>query len=81
MEENTLRKELFAYCKEAGSKRELIVPYNPEQDGATKRKNKTIEECIRREPPPFYQKRSILFIVFFVMFGFPLISRFVCIIC
>ena len=26
-------KELITFCKEAGIKRELIVPYNPEQNG------------------------------------------------
>ena len=40
-------KEMIAYCKEAGIKRELIGPYYPEQNGVAERKNRTIEECIR----------------------------------
>jgi len=40
-------KELIAFYKEAGIKRELIVPYNPEQSGVYERKNLTIEECVR----------------------------------
>ena len=40
-------KELIAYCKESSIKRELIVPYNPEQNGMGERKNRTIEECIQ----------------------------------
>ena len=33
-------KELIAYCNEAGIKRELIVPYYPEQNGLVERKNR-----------------------------------------
>lgn len=44
--ENT-SKELIAFRKEAGMKRELTVPYNPQQNGVAKRKNRTIEGCIR----------------------------------
>lgn len=40
-------KELVAYCKEANFKRELIVPYNFEQNRVAERKNRSIEECIR----------------------------------
>jgi len=40
-------KELIAYCKEAGIKRELIVPYSLKQNEAAERKNNTIEEGIR----------------------------------
>jgi len=40
-------KEMISYCKETGIKRELIVPYNLEQNGVAKRKNRTIEERIR----------------------------------
>jgi len=40
-------KELIAYCKEVGIKRELIVPYYPEQNGVAERKNRTIEEGVR----------------------------------
>ena len=34
-----MSKELIAFCKEARIKRELIVPYNPEQNGVAERKN------------------------------------------
>eukprot|EP00253_Pinus_taeda_P032120 PITA_32120 len=40
-------KELIAYCKDAGIKRELIVPYYLEQNGLAERKNRSIEESIR----------------------------------
>jgi hypothetical protein len=40
-------KELVAFCKEAGIRRELIVPHNPQQNGVAERKNKTIEESIK----------------------------------
>ena len=40
-------KELIAYCKEAGIKKELIIPYYPEQNGFPERKNRSIEEGIR----------------------------------
>lgn len=36
-------KEVVVFHKEAGIKRELIVPYNPEQNGLAKRKNLSIE--------------------------------------
>jgi transposase InsO family protein len=32
------------FCSEAGIKTEYIVPYNPQQNGVTKRKNRSIEE-------------------------------------
>jgi len=37
-------KELIAFCRDARIKRELIVPYYPQQNGTTKRKKKTIME-------------------------------------
>ena len=40
-------KEVIAFCKEIGIKRELIVPYNPEQNGIAKRKNRSIEESVK----------------------------------
>jgi len=40
-------KEIIAFCKESGIKRELIVPYNPEQNGVAERKNQSIEESIK----------------------------------
>lgn len=33
-------KELVSFCKEVGIKRELIVPYNPQQNGVAERKNR-----------------------------------------
>ena len=40
-------KEIIAFCKEFGIKRELIVPYNPEQNGVVERKNRSIEESVK----------------------------------
>lgn len=40
-------RELMAFWKEAGIKRELIVPYNPQQNVVAERKNRSIEECVR----------------------------------
>lgn len=40
-------KELVAFYKEARIERELIVPYNPQQNGAAERKNRTIEESVK----------------------------------
>ena len=40
-------KELITYCKEVDIKKELIVPYYPEQNGLAERKNRPIEEGIR----------------------------------
>ena len=40
-------KELVAFCKEAGIKRKLIVPYNPQHNGVAKSKNRSIEESVR----------------------------------
>ena len=39
-------KEIEALCKEAGIKRELTTPYNPQQNGVAKRKNRTIMEVV-----------------------------------
>ena len=35
------------FCKEAGIKRQLTVPYNPKQNGVAERKNKTICEAAK----------------------------------
>ena len=35
------------FCKETRIKREYIVPYNPQQNGVAKRKNRTIIEAAR----------------------------------
>jgi len=41
-------KELIYFCKEEWIKREIIVPYNPEQNGTVdERKSRTIEEFVR----------------------------------
>ena len=40
-------KEFEALCKEVGIKTELTTPYNPQQNGAAKRKNRTIMEAVK----------------------------------
>ena len=40
-------KEIIAFCKESGIKRELIVPFNPKQNGVTEWKNRSIEESVK----------------------------------
>jgi len=40
-------KEIIAFYKESRIKRELMVPYNPEQNGVAKRKNRSIEESVQ----------------------------------
>jgi transposase InsO family protein len=35
------------FCKEAGIKRQLTMPYNPQQNGVVERKNKTICEAAK----------------------------------
>lgn len=40
-------KELIDFCRDVGFKREMIVPYYPEQNGTTERKNKTIMEAAK----------------------------------
>jgi hypothetical protein len=40
-------KEFVNFCKYAGIKRELTTPYNPQQNGVAKRKNKTIMEVVK----------------------------------
>ena len=34
-------------CREAGIKRELTIPYNPQQNGVAERKNRTIYEAAK----------------------------------
>ena len=40
-------KEFESFCKEAGIKRELTTPYNPQQNGVTERKNRAIMEAVK----------------------------------
>ena len=40
-------KEFEAFCKDAGIKRELTTPYNPQQNGVAEGKNKTIMEAVK----------------------------------
>ena len=40
-------KEFLDYCAVAGMKKELIVPYNPQQNGVVERKNRTIVGAAR----------------------------------
>ena len=40
-------EEFNELCKELGIKRELTTPYNPQQNGVTERKNRTIMEAAR----------------------------------
>jgi hypothetical protein len=40
-------KEFLDYCAAAGIKKELIVPYNPKQNGVVERKNRTIVGATR----------------------------------
>ena len=39
-------KEFANFCKDAGIKRKLTTPYNPQQNGVAERKNKTIMEAV-----------------------------------
>ena len=39
--------EFKYFCKEAGMKRELTIPYNPQQNGVAERKNRSIMEVVR----------------------------------
>jgi IS30 family transposase len=40
-------EEFKEYCKEAEIKRELSIPYNPQQNGVVERKNQTIMEVMK----------------------------------
>ena len=39
--------EFNDFCKEAEIKRELTIPYNPQQNGVAKRKNRSIMEAVK----------------------------------
>ena len=47
MAENSLLMNSKSYAKESGIKRELSTPYNPQQNGIVKWKNRTIMEAAR----------------------------------
>ena len=47
MVENSHQMNSKTYAKESGIKRELSIPYNPQQNGITERKNTTIMEAAR----------------------------------
>jgi hypothetical protein len=40
-------KVFVNFCKDAGIKRELTTPYNPQQNGVAERKNRTIMEAVK----------------------------------
>ena len=40
-------KKFEYFCKDAGIKRELTNPYNPQQNGVAERKNRTIIEVVK----------------------------------
>jgi transposase InsO family protein len=40
-------KEFVKFCKDVGIKRELTTPYNPQQNGVAKRKNRMIMEVMK----------------------------------
>ena len=43
--------EFNEYCKEVGIKRELTIPYNPQQNGVAERKNRSIMEALKATIP------------------------------
>ena len=50
--------EFKDFCKKVGIKRELTTPYNPQQNGVTERKNRSIMEVfkamIHDQVPPMH---------------------------
>jgi transposase InsO family protein len=40
-------KEFVSFCRDAGIKRELTTPYNPQQNSVAKRNNRTIMEAMK----------------------------------
>ena len=40
-------KEFEYFCKDAGIKRELTTPYNPQHNGVAERNNRTIMEVVK----------------------------------
>ena len=47
VEKQESRKSCDDFCWEAGIKKELIVPYNPQQNGVAERMNRTICEAAK----------------------------------
>ena len=39
--------EFNEFCKEVGIKRELTIPYNPQQNGVVEKKNRSIMEAVK----------------------------------
>ena len=42
-----ISNEFGSFCKDAGIKRELTTPYNPQQNGVVERKNRIIMEAVK----------------------------------
>ena len=42
-----MSNEFNDYCKEVGIKRELTIPYNPQQNGVAERNNRSIMEVVK----------------------------------
>jgi transposase InsO family protein len=40
-------KEFVSFCKSAGTRRELIISHNPQQNCVVKRKNRSIDETMK----------------------------------
>jgi hypothetical protein len=40
-------KEFVSFCRDVGIKRELTTPYNPQQNGVSERKNRTMLEDVK----------------------------------
>jgi transposase InsO family protein len=40
-------KYFLRFCRDAGIKRDLTTPYNPQQNGVSERKNRTIMEAVK----------------------------------
>ena len=39
--------EFNDFCKEAGIKRDVTIPYNPQQNGVAERKNRSIMDAVK----------------------------------
>ena len=47
MEESLLQMNSMIFCKEVEIKRELTIPYNPQQNGVAERNNISIMEVVK----------------------------------